>query len=299
MQIRAQIAQNKGQNMQTISIIGYGKMAKAIAVALNGKFALEIIGRNAEKMETFIRENALQNAKIVLCAESSAIDIANKSVILAIKPYALDSFAYTGKARAIYSIMAGISIERLKECAKAEVFVRVMPNIASLVGQGVSVIFVETNNASLRDSATPNRGNLSKSAESSADSTNQSDIINECESIFAPLGKCVFVDKESYINPSSAISGSGTAYLGLIAEAMIDAGVREGLSIEISKELVRGLFSGFSALFSVVEANTIRTDTTSPAGTTAEALAILENRGMRSAFMDAIHAANTKANNIT
>ncbi len=299
MQIRAQIAQNKGQNMQTISIIGYGKMAKAIAVALNGKFALEIIGRNAEKMETFIRENALQNAKIVLCAESSAIDIANKSVILAIKPYALDSFAYTGKARAIYSIMAGISIERLQKCVKAEVFVRVMPNIASLVGQGVSVIFVETNNASLRDSATPNRGNLSKSAESSADSTNQSDIITECESIFAPLGKCVFVDKESYINPSSAISGSGTAYLGLIAEAMIDAGVREGLSIEVSKELVRGLFSGFSALFSVVEANTIRTDTTSPAGTTAEALAILENRGVRSAFMDAIHAANTKANNIT
>mgnify|MGYP004646600585 CR=1 FL=1 len=299
MQIRAQIAQNKGQNMQTISIIGYGKMAKAIAVALNGKFALEIIGRNAEKMETFIRENALQNTKIVLCAESSAIDIANKSVILAIKPYALDSFAYTGKARAIYSIMAGISIERLQKCVKAEVFVRVMPNIASLVGQGVSVIFVETNNASLRDSATPNRGNLSKSAESSADSTNQSDIITECESIFAPLGKCVFVDKESYINPSSAISGSGTAYLGLIAEAMIDAGVREGLSIEVSKELVRGLFSGFSALFSVVEANTIRTDTTSPAGTTAEALAILENRGVRSAFMDAIHAANTKANNIT
>ena len=299
MQIRARIAQNKGQTMQTISIIGYGKMAKAIAVALNGKFALEIIGRNAEKMERFIRENALQNAKIVLCAESSAIDIANKSVILAIKPYALDSFAYTGKARAIYSIMAGISIERLKECAKAEVFVRVMPNIASLVGQGVSVIFVETNNASLRDSATPNRGNLSKSVESSADSTNQSDIINECESIFAPLGKCIFVDKESYINPSSAISGSGTAYLGLIAEAMIDAGVREGLSIEVSKELVRGLFSGFSALFSVVEANTIRTDTTSPAGTTAEALAILENRGVRSAFMDAIHAANTKANNIT
>lgn len=299
MQIRARIAQNKGQTMQTISIIGYGKMAKAIAVALNGKFALEIIGRNAEKMERFIRENALQNAKIMLCAESSAIDIANKSVILAIKPYALDSFAYTGKARAIYSIMAGISIERLKECAKAEVFVRVMPNIASLVGQGVSVIFVETNNASLRDSATPNRDNLSKSAESSADSTNQSDIINECESIFAPLGKCVFVNKESYINPSSAISGSGTAYLGLIAEAMIDAGVREGLSIEVSKELVRGLFSGFSALFSVVEANTIRTDTTSPAGTTAEALAILENRGVRSAFMDAIHAANTKANNIT
>ena len=269
--------------MQKITIIGYGKMAKAIAVGLNGKFELEIIGRNKAKMQSFVRENALKNVSVV-CAESGessaedfAIDLQGKSVILAIKPYALDSFRYKGKARAIYSIMAGISIERLKKCANAEHFIRVMPNIASLVGKGVSVIF----------------------AESRVDSANQSDIINECESIFAPLGSCIFVEKESYINPAGAISGSGTAYLGLVAEAMIDAGVREGLSLEVSKELVRGLFSGFSALFSHTEAHTIRTDTTSPAGTTIEALAILENRGVRSAFMDAIHAANNKAKNIS
>ena len=268
--------------MQKITIIGYGKMAKAIAVGLNGKFELEIIGRNRTKMEAFVRENALKNASVVCvdCGESSAysaIDLTGKSVILAIKPYALDSFRYKGKARAIYSIMAGISIERLQKCADAEHFIRVMPNVASLVGKGVSVIF----------------------AESSADSANQSDIINECESIFAPLGSCIFVEKESYINHAGAISGSGTAYLGLVAEAMIDAGVREGLSLEVSKELVRGLFSGFSALFAHTEAHTIRTDTTSPAGMTIEALAILENRGVRSAFMDAIHAANNKAKNIS
>lgn len=268
--------------MQKITIIGYGKMAKAIAVGLNGKFKLEIIGRNKAKVEAFVRENALKNASVV-CADlresgaDSAIDLQGKSVILAIKPYALDSFRYKGKARAIYSIMAGISIERLKKCANAEHFIRVMPNVASLVGKGMSVIF----------------------AESSADSANQSDIINECESIFAPLGSCIFVEKESYINPAGAISGSGTAYLGLVAEAMIDAGVREGLSLEVSKELVRGLFSGFSALFAHTEAHTIRTDTTSPAGTTIEALAILENRSVRSAFMDAIHAANNKAKNIS
>ena len=274
--------------MQKISIIGYGKMAKAIAVALNGRFALEIIGRNAEKMERFVRENALQNASVI-CVDSlksGAIDLSGKSVILAIKPYALDSFAYTGKARAIYSIMAGISIERLQKCAEAEIFVRVMPNVASLVGMGVSVIYAESIESS------------ESSGESKGESKSANQIQSECESIFAPLGKCIFVDKESYINPSGAISGSGTAYLGLIAEAMIDAGVREGLSVEVSKELTRGLFSGFSALFTQSEANTIRADTTSPAGTTAEALAILENRGVRSAFMDAIHAANKKANSI-
>lgn len=269
--------------MQKITIIGYGKMAKAIAVGLNGKFELEIIGRNKAKMEAFVRENALKNASVVCAelressAEDSAIDLQGKSVILAIKPYALDSFRYKGKAKAIYSIMAGISIERLKKSANAEHFIRVMPNVASLVGKGISVIFAESN----------------------ADSANQSDIINECKSIFAPLGNCIFVEKESYINPAGAISGSGTAYLGLVAEAMIDAGVREGLSLEVSKELVRGLFSGFSALFAHTEAYTIRTDTTSPAGTTIEALAILENRGVRSAFMDAIHAANNKAKNIS
>lgn len=278
--------------MQKITIIGYGKMAKAIAVGLNGKFELEIIGRNRAKMEAFVRENALKNASVV-CADS-AIDLNEKCVILAIKPYALDCFRYTGKAKAIYSIMAGISIERLRKCADAEHFIRVMPNVASLVGKGVSVIFVESN-LSLQDSATPNQSN----PQNSADSANQSDIINECESIFAPLGNCIFVEKESYINPAGAISGSGTAYLGLVAEAMIDAGVREGLSLEVSKELVRGLFGGFSALFTREEAHTIRTDTTSPAGTTIEALAILENRGVRSAFMDAIHAANSKAKNIT
>ncbi len=285
--------------MQKITIIGYGKMAKAIAVGLNGTFELEIIGRNKAKMTSFVRENALKNASVVcadlrdLSGESGAIDIEGKSVILAIKPYALDSFRYTGKARAIYSIMAGISIERLKKCADAEHFIRVMPNIASLVGKGVSVIFVEnaTNNPSLRDSATPNRGNLQNSTDSA--------IRAECESIFAPLGNCIFVEKESYINPAGAISGSGTAYLGLVAEAMIDAGVREGLSLEVSKELTRGLFSGFSALFTRIEAHTIRYDTTSPAGTTIEALAILENRGVRSAFMDAIHAANSKAKSIS
>lgn len=268
--------------MQKITIIGYGKMAKAIAVGLNGTFELEIIGRNKAKMEAFVRENALKNASVV-CTDL-AIDLNQKSVILAIKPYALNSFRYEGKAKAIYSIMAGISIERLQKCANAEHFIRVMPNIASLVGKGVSVIFVES---------------TAKNAKSTAEMAIQSDIINECESIFTPLGSCIFVEKESYINPAGAISGSGTAYLGLVAEAMIDAGVREGLSLEVSKELVRGLFGGFSELFMSEEAHTIRTDTTSPAGTTIEALAILENRGVRSAFMDAIHAANNKAKNIS
>lgn len=256
--------------MQTISIIGYGKMAKAIAVALNGKFELEIIGRNRNSLQSFIKCNNLKNATII--HTDSIIDLQNKRVVLVIKPNALDFFTYKGTAEAIFSVMAGISIERLKQSIKANNYIRVMPNIAALVQKSVNIIY--------------------------ADSASRGDIISECEMIFSPLGSCIFMEKESFINSAGAISGSGTAYLGLIAEAMIDAGVREGLRLETSKEIVRGLFSGFSSLFANNEANDIRLDTTSPAGTTIEALAVLENRGVRSAFIDAIHAAKEKANNI-
>lgn len=259
--------------MQKISILGYGKMAKAIALGLNNKFTLEIMGRNKAKMEAFVRENNLQNATI--CADSR-IDLENKIAILALKPHAFSAFQFHGNAKAIISIMAGITIQSLKNTLNAEFFIRTMPNLASLVGKGVSVIYID-------------------SREVAQDSRDLCESKSLAQSIFAPLGECIFVDKEALIDPATAISGSGGAYLALIAEAMIDASVREGLSQEVSKELVRGLFSGFSALFATTEANSIRSDTTSPAGTTAEALAVLESRGVRSAFIEAIRAAHKKA----
>lgn len=261
---------NKTYNKTTkqITIIGYGKMAKAIACGLNNIFSLEIAGRNKQKIESFIKDNNL-NATIYHL-DSNKIDIANKDVILAIKPYALNSFIYINKANNIYSIMAGISIEKLKSALNANNYCRVMPNVASLVKEGLSVIY-----------------------------TNNVDVEKSARDIFSTLGKCVFVDKESLINPAGAISGSGTAYLGLIAEAMIDAGVKEGLSTETSKELVRGLFSGFAKLFENNEANKIRLDTTSPGGTTIEAIAVLENKAIRGAIIEAISAANKKASSFS
>lgn len=269
--------------MQSISIIGYGKMAKAIAVALNGKFKLEIIGRNKIALEAFLKDNKLKNGTIIHA--DSAINLEKKKVIFAIKPYALDYFTYNGKAEAIFSVMAGISIEKLKAHTKSKHYIRVMPNIASLVQKGVNIIFVDSKK-------------IEKDSKKALKGDEKNGIKQECEDIFSLLGSCIFVEKESFVDSAGAISGCGTAYLGLIAEAMIDAGVREGLSLEVSKKVVRGLFSGFSTLFANNEAHSIRLDTTSPAGTTIEALAILENRGVRSAFIDAIHAAHNKAKNI-
>lgn len=253
--------------MNKLTIIGYGKMAKAIACGLNGKFELEIAGRDEEKIKNFISENNLKNTTITHIQKE--FDIQNKIIILAIKPYALESFVYKNKANGVYSLLAGICIEQLKSHLDSKHYCRAMPNVASLVSQGITAIYTQNNEAK-----------------------------PIAEQIFGVLGKNVFLDKESLINPAGALSGSGPAYLGVVAEALIDAGVREGLSLDISRELVKGLFSGFAALLESQTPSQIRLDTTSPGGTTAEALQILESKAVRGTFIEAVHSANIKANNI-
>ncbi len=254
--------------MNTISIIGYGKMAKAIACGLNGKFRLEIIGRDKDKIEKFIKENNLLNTTSLNI--QSTIDIKDKIIILAIKPYALEYFKYENQSKVVFNIMAGVSIAKLKNVLNSQSYCRVMPNIASLVGSGVSVIY--SDNIETRQLA---------------------------QDIFNVLGSSIFVDKEEHINSAGAISGSGPAYLGLVAEALVDAGVREGLSFELSTQLVNGLFDGFAKLLKVKIPNEIRYDTTSPGGTTIEGILELENSATRAAFINAVSAAHKKAKTLS
>lgn len=254
--------------MKTISIIGYGKMSEAIVCGLNGKFNLEIIGRDENKMIKFIEKNNLLHATYNV-VKNKEINIESKILILAIKPYALESFVYVNRAKVVYSILAGISIEHIKRVCSSDLYCRVMPNIASLIGKGISSIYLEND-----------------------------DFKELTIDIWRSVGDIVFLDKESLINPSSAIAGSGPAYLGLIAEALIDAGVREGLSLDISRKLVVGLFKGFGELLEYKDATNIRLDTTSPGGTTTEGVYILETAGVRGSIRKAVARVNKKAHKI-
>lgn len=252
--------------MNKITIIGYGKMAKAIVGALKNDFNFEIAGRSEYKIKAFIKDNELVNAD---CSANNEIDCLDKTIILAIKPAALSDFTFKNKAKVVYSIMAGVEIERIKNAIEAESYCRAMPNIASTIKKGISVIYAQN-----------------------------TELEKRANSIFSLLGKCIFVDKEEFINPATALSGSGPAYLGLIAEALIEAGVREGIDYITARECVRGLFSGFSALLENMDANEIKINTTSPNGTTAEALSVLEKCAVKSAFLEAIHSAHKKAKDI-
>jgi pyrroline-5-carboxylate reductase len=112
------------------------------------------------------------------------------------------------------------------------------------------------------------------------------------EEVLSHVGRVVTVP-ESYLDAVTAISGSGPAYFALLAEAMIEAGILLGLSREISTELVVQTMLGSAKLLRDAHMHPVelREMVTSPGGTTIRAIRVLEQSGVRAAFLNAIQAA--------
>jgi pyrroline-5-carboxylate reductase len=98
---------------------------------------------------------------------------------------------------------------------------------------------------------------------------------------------------EHQLDAVTGVSGSGPAYVFLVAEALIDAGVAMGLTREVSRSLVVATLAGSAALLDQTgeEPAALRAAVTSPGGTTAAGLRALESRAVRSAFVEAVAAA--------
>ncbi|MFM2078669.1 MAG: pyrroline-5-carboxylate reductase [Actinomycetota bacterium] len=191
------------------------------------------------------------------------------AALIAVKPNdvpgACAAAARAGATR-ILSIAAGISVEALQEAAGPDVvIVRSMPNTPALVGEGAAAIC---------GGATAEEADLAWA-----------------ESILGSVGIVVRVP-ESQLDAVTGLAGSGPAYLFLVAEALTDAGVLAGLSRANAEQLVHQLFVG-SAKLLAENGNPaqLRANVTSPGGTTAAGLRVLEEHAVRSAFLEAVMAA--------
>jgi pyrroline-5-carboxylate reductase len=191
-------------------------------------------------------------------------------VLLAVKPdvaeAVLRSLGASGPRR-VLSIVAGISSDRLEAALPSgSVIVRSMPNTPSLVGAGVS---------GLSGGVGANRADL-----------------DWAEGILSAVGTVVRVP-ERQLDAVTGISGSGPAYVFLMAEAMIEAGVTAGLSRDVSRTLVVGTLLGASRMLDETgqEPAELRAAVTSPGGTTAAAVRTLEFKAVRSAYIEAVAAA--------
>jgi len=195
--------------------------------------------------------------------------------VIAVKPpdvpVAVADAVAAGATR-ILSIAAGVSIATIERAATAGddvAVVRAMPNTPALVGQGASAIAGGT-------SATE-------------------DDLAWAERILGAVGIVERVG-EHLLDAVTALTGSGPAYLFLVAEALIDAAVAAGLPRPLASTLTTQLFVGSSALLADRgDPAALRAMVTSPAGTTAAGLAVLESRAVRAAFAGAVAAAAVRS----
>jgi pyrroline-5-carboxylate reductase len=206
---------------------------------------------------------------VAITAEIPPCDAA----LIAVKPYDVAvacAAAVAAGARRLLSIAAGISVSRLQEAAGPTVaVVRAMPNTPALVGKGAAAIC----------------------AGPTADDAD----LQWAEDILGSVGIVVRVP-ESQLDAVTGLAGSGPAYLFLVAEALIDAGVLAGLSRGNSEALVAQLMVGSAALLADRgDPAALRAMVTSPGGTTAAGLRALEEHAVRSAFLEAVMAAAARS----
>ena len=191
-------------------------------------------------------------------------------VLLAVKPDVAEPVLLTlaaNGARRVLSIVAGVASARLEAVMPTgSVVVRAMPNTPALIGAGVS-------------------GLSGGMAATSAD-------LDWAEGILGAVGTVVRLP-ERQLDAVTGLSGSGPAYVFLVAESLIEAGVTAGLSRDVSRQLVVGTLLGSARMLDDTgqEPAELRAAVTSPGGTTAAGVRTLEFKAVRSAFIEAVAAA--------
>jgi pyrroline-5-carboxylate reductase len=254
-----------------LEIVGGGRMGEALVVGLlNGGWArpeeMVVVEPVAERRDQL----AARFPGLGLSASAVGAD----GAVLAVKPVdaeaACRDIAAAGAAR-VLSILAGVPPARIQEWLDSEVpVVRAMPNTPALVGAGA---------AAIAPGATAGEADL-----------------DWAQAILGAVGVVQRVP-ESALDAVTGLSGSGPAYVFLVAEALIEAGVLNGLPRSTATVLVIQTLIGSARLLaeSGDTPEGLRAAVTSPGGTTAAGLRILENHAVRSAFLEAVTAATERS----
>ena len=238
----------------TITIIGAGAMGMAMAYGLKDRYKIEFVERDISKQDEIKREFGTE------INSPKSFDITGKNILLAVKPSVLETVGeqLQGEADTLYSVLAGSTIERLRANIDTKNIVRIMPNISAKFGASTSII----------------TGDRAKK--------------EEAEAIFSNIGDTFWVDSEKEIDIATAVAGSGPALLALVAEAMMDGLVKEGMKRPDAIGITNSLFKGFAPLIESAHPAIIKDSVMSPAGTTAAAYFALEEGGVRSSFIKAV-----------
>lgn len=269
--------------MAQLTMIGGGKMGEALLGGLiSAGWAEPADLAVVEPDEGRRAEIAKRHEGLVTAASLADLDPSEVAdALIAVKPdhvasvcdvlgSTLEAGGEPGRAR-VLSIAAGVSCAAMEGWLPAGVrVVRAMPNTPAQVGAGMAAI---------------SAGRAAETAD-----------LDWASSILAAVGEVVVLD-ETRLDAVTGVSGSGPAYVFLVAEAMMAAAVEVGLDPVTADVLTRQTLLGAARLLadSGEDPAQLRENVTSPGGTTAAGLAVLEDAGVRAAFSDAIAAATARS----
>ncbi len=238
-----------------LALIGCGKMGGALLAGWLDRglepSKLSIVEPNAEAAAAFAARGA------AAFDAGDALDANQAVVVFAVKPQQMDALVpayarFAGRGAVFLSIAAGRSLAYFQDRLGAGAAIaRAMPNTPAAVGRGMTVLV-----------ANPHVGPEQKKT---------------CEELMSAVGEVAWVEDETLLDPVTAVSGGGPAYVFLLIECLAEAGRKAGLSEALAMQLARTTVAGSGELVrqSSDAADTLRRNVTSPGGTTLEALKVL------------------------
>jgi pyrroline-5-carboxylate reductase len=268
------------KNIQgTIVLAGAGKMGGAM---LSGWLAQGLGARHLAVIEPHPSEEIRALLASGVQLNPSAKEAGNiAAFVVALKPQAFREAGpalkpYVGAQTLVVSIMAGMTIGAIAEVLtgkdSAGHVVRAMPNTPAAIGRGITVAVAAKN--------------VSQAQRETADG------------LLRATGSVEWVTDEGLMDAVTAVSGSGPAYIFLLAEELARAGIAAGLPERLATKLARETVAGSGELLhrSELSAEVLRQNVTSPGGTTAAALAVLMGQdGLQSLLTRAVAAATRRS----
>ena len=262
---------------QKLLLVGCGKMGSAL---LGGWLGRDVSPESVTVIEPFDSGSLNRKFGVSVVAEIAALDDAYRPNVItfAVKPHGMATivpdYARFVRPEAVFlSIAAGRPIAFFeKHLGSHAAIVRSMPNTPAAVGRGITVAC----------------GNAHMTEDQRA----------ACQVLLEAVGEVAWVDDESLLDPITAVSGSGPAYVFLLIETLAQAGVAAGLEPALAERLARATVTGSGELahLSSDPAATLRENVTSPGGTTAAALDVLmAPNGLQELMTRAVDAATKRS----
>ena len=262
------------QTATVIAFVGGGNMAGAIIGGLRRDGwdgdAMLVVEPDAARRHALAEDFDVRT----LAEGDASLGIATLAV-WAVKPQTFQGAAAASaphlRGALHLSVMAGVRSDAIARAAGTERVVRAMPNTPALIGQGIAGLYAR-------------------------DGVGEGDRLLVDE-VLAPTGRTLWFEREADLDAVTALSGSGPAYVYYVVEALMRAAADMGLDAEAGKQLALATFAGATelALRASEQPHALRTQVTSPGGTTQAAIASLDADGVQAAIVRAVLAARDRA----